>query len=352
MPTQADVVRALKQVSFPGIDRDIVALGYLKDIEEENGTFHIRVELTTNLAGAGDEIERDVRRALSDAGIRFELDLRAHYTQPRPAVETPPIEETDVLAEVPFKIAVASGKGGVGKSTVAVNLALGLAQLGHRTGLLDSDIYGPSVPLMMGLEEEQPFVRGHRMVPLERYGVKSMSIGYLIDRDTPVIWRGPMVGKAIDQLMRDVEWEGTDVLIFDLPPGTGDIQISISQKINLSGAVIVTTPQDVALIDAAKGVAMFQRVAVPILGLVENMSYFSCPHCGKRTDVFRSGGGRKEAERLGVPLLGEIPLDPEVALGGDEGSPILARRPDSPAGKAYAALAARVASAVGIRAAS
>jgi ATP-binding protein involved in chromosome partitioning len=342
MPSQSDVVRALKQVTFPGLDRDILSLGYLKDIREESGVFVIVIELSTNLRGAGEEIEASARRALSEAGIPYRLDLRVHYQQARPPEGAEMPEPEDALPEVPIKIAVASGKGGVGKSTVAVNLALGLARLGHATGLLDCDIYGPSVPLMMGLEQEQPIVREHRMVPLERYGVRSMSIGYLIDRDTPVIWRGPMVGKAIDQLMRDVEWDGTEILVFDLPPGTGDIQISLSQKIRLSGAVIVTTPQDVALIDAGKGVAMFEKVSVPILGIVENMSYFACPHCGRRTDIFRSGGGRRQAKRLSVPLLGEIPIDPEIAVGGDEGQPILARSPESDAARAYLSLATQV----------
>ncbi len=350
MATQNDVVRALKQVHFPGIDRDIVSLGYLKDIHEEGGVFRIRIEMATNLAGAGEEIERGARRVLEEAHIPFELDMRVRYQQPIPAAG-PEEEEPDLLASIPFKVAVASGKGGVGKSTVAVNLALGLARLGHRTGLLDCDIYGPSVPLMMGLEDAQPEVDEHKMIPLESYGVKSISIGYLIDRDTPVIWRGPMVGKAIDQLMVDVDWSGIDVLVFDLPPGTGDIQISLAQKVALSGAVIVTTPQDVALIDAGKGVAMFEKVEVPILGIVENMSFFACPQCGKRTDIFRSGGGRREADRLGVPLLGEIPIDPAVALGGDQGSPVLAQHPESAAGRAFQALASRVAERLGITAA-
>jgi ATP-binding protein involved in chromosome partitioning len=350
MPTQNDVVRALKSVTFPGLDRDIVSLGYLKELREEQGKFRIRIELSTNLQGAGEEIEREVHAALAREGISYELDFEAHFQGPRPQAENHTIEPEEILPGVPFKIAVASGKGGVGKSTVAINLALGLARLGHRVGLLDSDVYGPSIPVMMGLEEVQPEVRDHKLVPLERYGVRSMSIGYLIDRDTPVIWRGPMVGKAIDQLMSDVDWTGTDVLVFDLPPGTGDIQISLSQKTRLSGAVIVTTPQDVALIDAGKGVAMFQKVNVPILGIVENMSGFVCPHCGGTTEIFRSGGGKRQAERLGVPLLGAIPIDPEVVVGGDDGTPILSRSPESPAGRAFLALASRVAAALGLAA--
>jgi len=347
MSSPADIVQALKQVTFPGIDRDIVSLGYLKDIQDDHGRFRVRIELSTNLEGAGEKIEQDVRRVLDGTGIPYILDYQARGTHPAP--QPAMAEPQDVLEQIPFKIAVASGKGGVGKSTVAVNLALALARLGHRVGILDSDIYGPSIPTMLGLADEQPMVRDHKMVPLDRHGVRSMSIGYLLDRDTPVIWRGPMVGKAIDQLMSDVDWGGVEILVFDLPPGTGDIQISLSQKIVLSGAVIVTTPQEVSLIDAVKGVAMFQKVDVPILGLVENMSYFACPHCGERTDIFRTGGGKREAERLGVAFLGEIPIDPGVTEGGDKGEPIVVRQPGGPAAKAFERLALAVAGGLGLK---
>lgn len=344
-----DIVALLRRVHFPGLDRDIVSLGYLKDIQEQDGTFVIRIELSTNLQGAGERIEEECHRLLREAGVPYRLEMQARYLGDRPAEGAAAPEVVPrLLDDVPFKIAVASGKGGVGKSTVAVNLALGLARLGYRTGLLDSDIYGPSIPTMLGLEGSQPQVIDHKMIPIPRYGLKSMSVGYLIDRHTPVIWRGPMAGKAIEQLMSDVDWSDTEVLVFDLPPGTGDVQISISQKIQLSGALIVTTPQDVALIDAGKGVGMFRKVSIPILGLVENMSYFACPHCGQKTEVFRSGGGRREAERLGVPLLAEIPLDPEVVLGGDEGTPILARNADSATSRAFLDLASKVAEALGM----
>jgi ATP-binding protein involved in chromosome partitioning len=341
------IVEALRKVHFPGIERDIVSLGYLKDVREEDGRFVIRLELSTSQQGAGERIEEDAHVALQETGIPYHLDMHVRYVgAPQAEAEAEPER---LLDAVPVKIAVASGKGGVGKSTVAVNLAIGLAQLGIRTGLLDADIYGPSIPLMLGLEGTQPKVSEHRLEPVERYGIRSMSIGYLVERDTPMIWRGPMAGKAIEQLMSDVNWDGTEALVFDLPPGTGDIQISISQKVRLTGVVIVTTPQQVALIDAGKGVAMFRKVAVPVLGLVENMSYFSCPHCDGRTDIFGAGGGQLEANRLGVPFLGEIPIDPQVVLGGDEGSPILARDPESPAGRAFLALAARVAGIAGLR---
>jgi ATP-binding protein involved in chromosome partitioning len=341
------VVDALRKVLFPGIERDVVSLGYLKEIREEDGRFVVRLELSTNQQGAGERIEEEAHAALRAAGVPYQLDMHVRYL---PSGKGDAAAEPErLLDEVPVKIAVASGKGGVGKSTVAANLAIGLARLGVRTGLLDADIYGPSIPMMLGLEGARPRVAGHRMEPVERYGIRSMSIGYLVDRHTPMIWRGPMAGKAIEQLMSDVDWAGTEALVFDLPPGTGDVQISVSQKIRLTGAIIVTTPQEVALIDAGKGVSMFRKVSVPILGLVENMSHFVCPHCDGRTEIFGSGGGAREAERLGVPLLGQVPIDPQVVVGGDEGSPILVRNPGSPAGKAFLALAARVATMTGLR---
>ena len=224
---------------------------------------------------------------------------------------------------------------------MAVNLAVALAQQGHKVGLLDIDIYGPSVPIMLGLENSEPQIDPDRQKILtkERYGVRNISIGYMVDRYTPVIWRGPMVTKAIDQLIQDVDWDDIDILIFDLPPGTGDIQISLAQKVRLTGAVVVTTPQDVALIDAGKGVAMFEKVNVPILGIVENMSFFACPHCGEQSHIFSSGGGEREAKRTGVPFLGGIPIDPAVAEGGDSGSPVVVAAPESETAKRFHAVA-------------
>jgi len=245
----------------------------------------------------------------------------------------------EVLAETRFPIAVASGKGGVGKSTVAANLALALERVGHRVGLMDSDIYGPSQQMMMGIDEK-PFVNeNNQIVPIDRYGVKVMSLGFLMDVDQPVIWRGPMVMKAVEQFLQDVAWGALDFLVIDLPPGTGDAQLTLTQKIHLSGAVIVTTPQDVSLIDARKGLAMFQKVNVPVLGIVENMSYFLCPSCGHREEIFKHGGGARTAKQLGVPFLGEIPLDPKVTLGGDAGKPIVAGEPKSQVTEAYMRIA-------------
>lgn len=355
MAMEQDLVDRLRSVTYPGIDRDIVALGYVKGVRMDGDGFRLHVELSPSAAGVRDTIEARIHAALAPLEVRYTLDLRVAEGRPGPAVgggargaaapEPPP----DPLAHIPVKIAVSSGKGGVGKSTVAVNLALAFAGLGRRTGLLDLDIYGPSIPIMLGLEDTEPMLdeRRQKLLPLERYDVRNMSIGYLLDRHTPVIWRGPMMTKAIDQLMRDVDWEGTEVLVFDLPPGTGDVQLSLAQKVRLSGAVVVTTPQDVALIDAGRGVAMFQKTEVPVLGIVENMSYFVCPGCGGRHAIFGEGGGQREADRLGLPLLGQIPIDARIGVGGDQGRPIVFEHPESPAALAFREVAIRILEVVG-----
>jgi ATP-binding protein involved in chromosome partitioning len=239
-------------------------------------------------------------------------------------------------------IAVASGKGGVGKSTTAVNLALGLRDLGLKVGLLDADIYGPSVPKLLAIKEKPETIGGNRLKPIERYGLSVMSIGFLIDEETPMIWRGPMVMSAITQMLREVEWGKLDVMVVDMPPGTGDAQLTMAQQVPLKGAVIVSTPQDLALIDARRGIAMFKRVNVPVLGVVENMSYFLCPQCGTRSDIFSHGGARHEAERLGVPFLGEVPLHMTIREKSDSGMPVVATEPDSEYSKIYREIAARV----------
>jgi ATP-binding protein involved in chromosome partitioning len=239
-------------------------------------------------------------------------------------------------------IAVASGKGGVGKSTTAVNLALGLRDLGLKVGMLDADIYGPSLPKLLAIREKPETIGGTRLKPIDRYGMKVMSIGFLVDEETPMIWRGPMVMSALTQMLRDVEWGTLDVMVVDMPPGTGDAQLTMAQQVPLKGAVIVSTPQDLALIDARRGVAMFKRVDVPVLGLVENMSYFICPHCGTRSDVFAHGGARHEAERLGVPFLGEVPLHMTIREKSDAGLPVVATEPDGPHAKIYRDIAAQV----------
>ncbi len=239
-------------------------------------------------------------------------------------------------------VAVASGKGGVGKSTVATNLALALALQGLRVGLLDADVYGPSLPRMMNIRDKPQTKDGKTLIPLVNHGIKCMSIGFMVAEDTPTIWRGPMVMSALEQMLRDVEWGELDILVVDMPPGTGDAQLTMAQRVPLAGAVIVSTPQDIALLDARKGLNMFRRVDVPVIGIVENMSYFLCPHCGERSEIFGHGGARDEAERLGVPFLGEIPLHLSIRVAGDAGTPIVAAEPDSANALAFAAVADRV----------
>jgi ATP-binding protein involved in chromosome partitioning len=239
-------------------------------------------------------------------------------------------------------IAVASGKGGVGKSTTAVNLALGLAANGLATGLLDADIYGPSMPRMLGVTEKPESADGKMLKPIEKFGLKTMSIGYIVNEDTPMIWRGPMVSSALEQMLRDVEWGNLDVLVVDMPPGTGDAQLTLAQRVALAGAVIVSTPQDIALVDARKGLNMFRKVAVPVLGIVENMSYFLCPHCGERSEIFGHGGAREEADKLGVPFLGEVPLHLDIRTTSDSGHPIVVSKPDSAHAQVYKNIAGRV----------
>jgi ATP-binding protein involved in chromosome partitioning len=258
------------------------------------------------------------------------------------------VNDGRLLPDVRFKVAVASGKGGVGKSTVAANLAVALARLGYRVGLMDADIYGPSQQMMMGVDEK-PYVdkTDHRLLPVQRHGVFVATLGGLMDVDQPAVWRGPMVMKAVDQLLAGVRWGQKDFLLVDLPPGTGDVQLSITQRIVLSGAIIVTTPQDVALIDARKGLNMLRKMGVPALGLIENMSHYVCPECGREDSIFKRGGGRETAERLEVPFLGEIPIDRRVVIGGDSGTPIVELQPDSPAAVVYRAIAEKVAHGLG-----
>ena len=239
-------------------------------------------------------------------------------------------------------IAVASGKGGVGKSTTALTLALGLRDLGLRVGLLDADIYGPSVPRLTGIHEKPKLNDDRKMIPIERFCLSIMSIGFLVEEETAMIWRGPMVMSAITQMLRDVAWGTLDILVVDMPPGTGDAQLTLAQNVPLKGAVIISTPQDLSLIDARRGLAMFKKVNVPVLGIVENMSYFQCPHCGTRSDIFGHGGARQEAERLGVPFLGEIPLHMSIRTTSDDGNPVVASEPDGPHAAIYRAIGTKV----------
>lgn len=255
---------------------------------------------------------------------------------------TSPMSKQSEIPGIAAIIAVASGKGGVGKSTTALNLALGLRDLGLRVGLLDADIYGPSVPRLTGIREKPQLNDERKMIPIGRFGLAVMSIGFLVEEDTAMIWRGPMVMSAITQMLRDVAWGTLDILVVDMPPGTGDAQLTLAQNVPLKGAVIISTPQDLSLIDARRGLAMFKKVSVPVLGIIENMSYFQCPQCGTRSDIFGHGGARHEAERLGVPFLGEIPLHMVIRAMSDSGTPVVDSEPDGPHAAIYQAIAARV----------
>jgi len=343
-PTAERILQALGKVMDPELGRDLVSLGMIEKLQIEGDAVSFDLVLTTPACPLKKQIEESCREAvLSVPGVKkvsvnVTSRVKGHYSDS---------DEENLLPAVKNTIAVASGKGGVGKSTVAVNLAVALAQSEAKVGLMDCDVYGPSVPVMMGVER-QPEIRDRKLVPLERYGVRMMSLGFLMEKDTPVIWRGPLVTKALKQMLEDVDWGELDYLVMDMPPGTGDVPLTISQSVPLTGAVIVTTPQDVALVDASKGTAMFVKVNVPVLGIVENMSFFECPKCGHRTDIFRHGGGRRESERLGVPFLGEIPIDAEVAEGGDEGMPVVSGRPESAAARAFLKVAGTVAASISV----
>jgi ATP-binding protein involved in chromosome partitioning len=338
------LLEELRKVRYPGYSRDIVSFGIVKGVKFHEGIVSARFELSTDRPELLDQMKAEAEKVLAALpGVtRVLVETKATAPAGRTGQTAGLQTDASLVPGVRHKVAVASGKGGVGKSTVAVNLAVSLARLGWRTGLLDADIYGPSIPLMMGADGP-PGQEGMKAVPFERHGVKIMSIGFFLDKDAALIWRGPMVMKAVTQLLGDVLWGELDYLIVDLPPGTGDAQLTLSQSIKMAGAVIVTTPQDVALIDAVKGVTMFRKVDVPIIGLVENMSFFNCPHCGERTNIFDHGGARREAERLGAPFLGEIPIDPSIRAGGDGGVPIVVGAPESPQALAFLGIAAGIA---------
>jgi ATP-binding protein involved in chromosome partitioning len=321
-----NILTALGKVIDPDLGKDIVSLGFVKDVKIENKDISFKIELTTPACPVREQFKIAATKAIKDAIPEVEniaIEMTSSVRQ------APQLKQDDILQGVQNTIAVASGKGGVGKSTVAVNFAVSLAQDGAKVGLIDADIYGPSIPLMMGINE-RPKIKNQKLMPLEAHGVKVMSIGFLVDPNQAVIWRGPMVSGAIKQFMTDVDWGELDYLIFDLPPGTGDIQLTLVQTIPLSGAVIVTTPQDISLADARKGYAMFEKVNVPILGIVENMSYFICSHCGEREEIFAYGGGQNTAKELGTTFLGEIPIYTNIRIGGDEGLPIVVKEKDTP----------------------
>jgi ATP-binding protein involved in chromosome partitioning len=346
MPSEFELKlwEALKGVRFPGMSRDIVSFGFVSQLKVEGGQVAVELQMSTHNPAAADSVRAEVERVVGGvAGVKA-VHVTVQSTrggQREDAAQKAVAQAPNLVPGVRNLVAVASGKGGVGKSTVAANLAVALSRLGHRTGILDADIYGPSVPTMFGIRD-RPRIEGNRIIPFEKFGLRIMSLGFILETDTPVIWRGPMVVRALEQLLGDVEWGELDYMVLDLPPGTGDAQLTLTQKVPLAGAVIVTTPQDVALIDARKGLAMFRKVNVPVIGIVENMSSFVCPHCGEVTDIFKKGGGRRTAELLETSFLGAIPLDPEIVIGGDRGVPIVVSQPDGPHAIAFEEVARAV----------
>jgi ATP-binding protein involved in chromosome partitioning len=348
--TKEAVLAALRGVADPNLGQDIVALGLVEGLTVEGG----RVAFTLQFTGeqpplARAEIHSQARKVVQAlpgvSDVKAGIASRApggqgagHAHRPgRPAATAP----EELIPEVKQTIAVSSGKGGVGKSTVAVNLALALHQEGAAVGIVDVDVYGPNIPLMIGARG-RPAMVANRIVPVQAHGVKVMSIGFFVNEGNPVIWRGPMIHSAVQQFLKDVEWGPLDYLVFDMPPGTGDAQLSLSQTLPLSGAVMVTTPQEVSLLDVRKGLQMFRKMNVPVLGIVENMAGFACPHCGHETPIFGAGGGAKLAAEFDVPVLGSIPIDPETRIGGDSGEPIVVARPSSSQAEAFRRVAVAV----------
>lgn len=345
--TEAAVLQALSGVQEPELGRDIVTLEMVKEITVNGDQASFMIELTTPACPLKDVIERDIRAALDGIGVTVS-ELRWGSKVRRAASST----QERLLPGIRNIVAVASGKGGVGKSTVSVNLAVALAQSGARVGLLDADITGPNIPQMMGATGTPKSSAGGKIEPIERHGVKLISIQFFVPEGQPIVWRGPLIGGAIQQFLRDVEWGDLDYLVVDLPPGTSDAQLTLAQAVPIAGCVLVTTPQDVALSDVTKALAMFRRMNVPILGIVENMSAFACPHCGQLTEIFGRGGAERLAKEEGLDNLGRIPLEMAVRQGGDAGIPAVAQREEGPAAVALKELAGQVAARLAVRAAN
>jgi ATP-binding protein involved in chromosome partitioning len=355
---------ALRAVRDPVTGRDVVEGGMVEGLTVRDGLVQFAIQVPRERARDSEPLRAAAEKAAAAVRgvISATVVLTAHRAEAaQPAAPSPgaapgaplgaktqPGQGPMLLPDVGAIIAVASGKGGVGKSTTAVNLAVALASQGLKVGLLDADIYGPSLPQMLGTRE-RPRAEGQRIIPLQRWGLKAMSIGFLVEEETPMIWRGPMVMGALEQLMGQVEWGALDIMIVDMPPGTGDAQLTMSQRVPLAGAVIVSTPQDVALIDARRGVKMFERVGVPVLGLIENMSFYCCPNCGHRADIFGHGGAKAEAQRIGVEFLGELPLKVAIRELADAGTPIVAARPETEEAQAYQKIATRLREKVAAR---
>lgn len=342
---QESVLAALQTIKDPSVKRDIVSLNFIRDLEIKGSTVSFRLMLPSPAYSAKAKIEQAAHEAVSSVSGVENVEIKVGSEIPR----AQPIAGKQSIRGVSNIIAVSSGKGGVGKSTVAVNLAVGLAKYGAKVGLLDTDVYGPNVPIMVGVNKE-PVIHGEKLVPLVAYDVKVMSLGFLNPSDNPVIWRGPMLTTAIRQFLYDVEWGDLDYLIVDMPPGTGDAQLSLAQLVPVQGAVLVTTPQEVAMADVRKAYNMFEKVHIPVLGIVENMSYFVCPNCSEKHAIFGSGGGEELARRFNTNLLGQVPLSTIIREGGDSGVPIVIGEPDSPQAKAFMQIAENVASEIGIAA--
>ena len=342
-PQTDDLVNALRVVQDPDLHKDIVTLNMVREMTYEKGTAAFQLVLTTPACPMKEHLENECRKALMAVpGVQaVEIDTRSEV-----AKRMSP-ESAEFLTDVKNVLFVGSGKGGVGKSTTAVNMAIALAQTGATVGLLDADVYGPNIPMMMG-SEAQLRGAGSKVIPAEAYGITLMSAGFVIKPEQAMIWRGPIVHRLLTQFLSDVHWGERDYLVVDLPPGTGDAPLSLAQSIPGAGAVIVCTPQDVALADARKAIGMFQQLRVPILGIVENMSYFLCPRCDERTEIFSHGGARQAAEAMGVPFLGEVPLNVAIREGGDDGRPITAIQPDSPLAAIYRDIAGAVAQQISI----
>ncbi|UCF68337.1 MAG: Mrp/NBP35 family ATP-binding protein [Acidobacteriota bacterium] len=353
-PTQAAIRQALRAVPYPGFSRDIVDAGVVESIGIEHGEVTVRLALANDNPQVLEAIREQIRRVLEAIDGITAVHLPAARGGPtrlpvagQPAPGRPSVQSASARAKMvqaKSVIGVASGKGGVGKSTVAVNLAVELARRGHRVGFLDADVHGPSAPLMFGLEGRRPerADADGRPLPLEAFGVRVMSMGFFVERDSAVIWRGPIVGNFIRQLLSEIAWGELDELIIDFPPGTGDAQLTISQSLRMTGSIVVTTPNDLALIDALKAIHMFRKVEVPVFGLVENMSFFVCPHCDKRTDIFGESGVARAAREQEIPLIGRIPIDPHVVRLSDSGRPLVLEQPESLAARSYREIAAAV----------
>jgi ATP-binding protein involved in chromosome partitioning len=345
--TEGAIFDALRTVQEPELGRDIVSLNMVKGIAIDGQKVAFTIELTTPACPLKDEIEGNARNVLAAIGAEtIEITWGAMVRRAAPQ------QPQQLLPGVKNVIAVASGKGGVGKSTVSVNLAVALAQAGASVGLLDADITGPNIPMMLGLEGQPKASENNKIVPLERHGVKAISIQFFVPEGQPIVWRGPLVGGAIQQFLRDVEWGELDYLVIDLPPGTSDAQLTLAQAVPVSGAVLVTTPQEVSLLDVEKALAMFKRMSVPVLGLVENMTAFVCPHCGEATEIFGRGGGERFAKDHQLEYLGGIPLDITVRQGGDVGVPAVAQREPGPAAVALTGIARTIAARMSVRAAA